>query len=60
MKTAAGVALEEVAALGGDGGVIVIGGNGEYGFVFNSAGMYRGWIDANGSGTAIYGETDAD
>ncbi|MBY9067524.1 isoaspartyl peptidase/L-asparaginase [Hyphomonas sp. WL0036] len=56
VKTAAGTALGEVAALGGDGGVIVIGGNGEYGFVFNSAGMYRGWIDASGSGTAIYGE----
>lgn len=60
VKTAAGAALDEVAALGGDGGVIVIGGNGDYGFVFNSAGMYRGWIDATGSGTAIYGETDAD
>lgn len=59
VKTAAGVALGEVAALGGDGGVIVIGGDGDYGFVFNSAGMYRGWIDASGSGTAIYGEDDA-
>ncbi|KCZ92533.1 putative asparaginase [Hyphomonas hirschiana VP5] len=60
VKTAAGVALGEVAALGGDGGVIVIGGTGDYGFVFNSAGMYRGWIDASGSGTAIYGQDDAD
>lgn len=60
VETAAGVALEEVAALGGDGGVIVIGGDGDYGFVFNSAGMYRGWIDATGSGTAIYGEDNAD
>lgn len=58
VATAAGVALDEVAALGGDGGVIVIGGNGEYGFVFNSAGMYRGWIDAESSGTAIYGAGD--
>ena len=60
VKTAAGVALDEVAALGGDGGVIVIGGNGDYGFVFNSAGMYRGWIDATGSGTAIYGLSDGE
>ncbi|MFN4184841.1 MAG: isoaspartyl peptidase/L-asparaginase family protein [Hyphomonas sp.] len=60
VKTAAGVALGEVAALGGDGGVIVIGGAGDYGFVFNAAGMYRGWIDASGSGTAIYGEDDAE
>lgn len=56
--TASTVALDEVAALGGDGGVIVIGGDGDYGFVFNSAGMYRGWIDASGSGTAIYGDDE--
>ena len=60
VKTAAGAALDEVAALGGDGGVIVIGGDGDYGFIFNSAGMYRGWIDASGSGTAIYGQSDDD
>ncbi|WP_291048352.1 isoaspartyl peptidase/L-asparaginase family protein [Hyphomonas sp.] len=60
VKAAAGAALDEVAALGGDGGVIVIGGDGDYGFVFNSAGMYRGWIDASGSGTAIYGQSDDD
>lgn len=59
VTTAAMAALSEVAQLGGDGGVIVIGGDGDYGFVFNSAGMYRGWIDANGSGTAIYGPSDA-
>ena len=58
--TASAVALGEVAALGGDGGVIVIGADGSYGFVFNSAGMYRGWIDAAGSGTAIYGQSDDD
>lgn len=56
IQTAAKVALNEVAELGGDGGVIVIGKDGDYGFVFNSAGMYRGWIDANSSGTAIYAD----
>ena len=50
------VALGEVAALGGDGGVIVIDGNGHYAFEFNSEGMYRGMIDASGSETAIYGD----
>ena len=60
VNTAAGVALDEVATLGGDGGVIVIGGDGTYGFVFNSAGMYRGWIDASGSGTAIYGQAQSE
>lgn len=52
--TASTIALDEVAALGGDGGVIVIGGDGAYGFVFNSAGMYRGVIDPEGASTAIY------
>ncbi|WP_321489822.1 isoaspartyl peptidase/L-asparaginase [uncultured Hyphomonas sp.] len=53
---AAQVALDEVAELGGDGGVVLIGGDGEVDFVFNSEGMYRGWIDADGSWTAIYGD----
>ena len=55
---AAQVALDEVAALGGDGGVIVIDSKGTPGFVFNSAGMYRGMIDAAGSSVAIYGEQE--
>ncbi len=55
IKPAAETALAEVAALGGDGGVIVIDGEGEYAFVFNSEGMYRGVIDASGARTAIYG-----
>ena len=53
---AAGVALDEVATLGGDGGVIVIDGAGTPAFVFNSAGMYRGVIDASGAKVAIYGD----
>ena len=31
-------------------------GEGNPGFSFNSAGMYRGIIDANGSVVAIYGD----
>jgi beta-aspartyl-peptidase (threonine type) len=50
-------ALAEVAALGGDGGVILIDAEGNAGFSFNSAGMYRGVIDAEGSMVAIYGDT---
>lgn len=53
---AAQVALGEVANLGGDGGVVLIDGDGKVDFVFNSEGMYRGWIDADGSWTAIYGD----
>jgi beta-aspartyl-peptidase (threonine type) len=56
ITAAANTALAEVAALGGDGGVIVIDGEGNPGFVFNSAGMYRGMIDADGSSVAIFGE----
>jgi len=49
-------ALDQVAALGGDGGVVVIGGDGQYDYVFNSKGMYRGMIDPDGLETAIFGE----
>ena len=51
---AAQSALDQVAELGGDGGVIVMSGNGDYEYVFNSAGMYRGMIDPDGSETAIF------
>ena len=56
VEQAANIALGEVAALGGDGGVIVIDGEGTPAFVFNSAGMYRGAIDASGAKVAIYGD----
>lgn len=46
--------LQQVADLGGDGGVIVIDGNGNYAYVFNSKGMYRGRIDPSGMETAIF------
>jgi len=51
---AATSALDQVADLGGDGGVVVIGGNGQYEYVFNSKGMYRGMIDPDGMETAIF------
>lgn len=54
IQTAAEITLGEVATLGGDGGVILIDGEGEVAFVFNSAGMYRGSIDPDGLETAIY------
>ncbi|MEM1106429.1 MAG: isoaspartyl peptidase/L-asparaginase [Pseudomonadota bacterium] len=56
---AARIALAEVAALGGDGGVIVMGAGGEAIFSFNSAGMYRGRAGPGGvMETAIYGSED--
>ncbi|MEC7291169.1 MAG: isoaspartyl peptidase/L-asparaginase [Pseudomonadota bacterium] len=51
---AARSALDQVAELGGDGGVVVIDGNGQYEYVFNSKGMYRGMIDPDGMETAIF------
>ncbi len=57
IEAASQAALDEVAALGGDGGVVVMDGYGRAGFVFNSRGMYRGEIDASGARTAIYGPT---
>jgi beta-aspartyl-peptidase (threonine type) len=56
IEPAATSALAEVAELGGDGGVIVMNGDGGYAFVFNSEGMYRGVVDASGARTAIYGD----
>jgi len=51
---AAQSALDQVAELGGDGGVVVIDGDGQYEYVFNSKGMYRGMIDPEGMETAIF------
>ncbi len=47
----------EVPALGGDGGAIVLGADGRIGFPFNTEGMFRGWIAADGvPHIAIYAE----
>jgi beta-aspartyl-peptidase (threonine type) len=55
--TAAAAVLADVAALGGDGGVIVLDDEGNVALPFNSEGMYRGTIDADGNiSTAIYRE----
>lgn len=37
-----------IPALGGDGGAIVLTAKGEVGLPFNTEGMYRGWIGADG------------
>lgn len=47
----------EVPALGGDGGAIVMGADGRIGFPFNTEGMFRGWIGADGvPHVAIYAD----
>lgn len=55
IEAAAENALGQVADLGGGGGVIVMGGDGQYAYVFNSKGMYRGMTDSTGEmETAIF------
>jgi beta-aspartyl-peptidase (threonine type) len=54
-QAASQATLDEVAALGGDGGVIVLDGRGAVAFVFNSPGMYRGARSPAGETIAIYG-----
>ena len=49
------VVLRVVPKMGGDGGVIALGRNGDFAMPFNTPGMYRGWIGADGEAhTDIY------
>ncbi len=49
------VVMRVVPAMGGDGGVIALGRDGQFAMPFNTPGMYRGWIDADGKlRTEIY------
>lgn len=56
LADAAGTVIHEVVpADGGDGGVIAVDAQGNIAMPFNTPGMYRGWIQADGSrGVAIY------
>ncbi|TWI00884.1 beta-aspartyl-peptidase (threonine type) [Luteimonas cucumeris] len=46
-----------IPKLGGDGGAIVLGADGRFAFPFNTEGMYRGWIGADGvPHVAIYSD----
>lgn len=56
-KSAAQTLLDEVAALGGDGGVIVVAKDGETAMMMNTDGMFRGEADASGRRrVAIYAD----
>ena len=37
-----------IPKLGGEGGAIVLDAEGNFGMPFNTEGMYRGWIGADG------------
>ena len=45
---AAAVIDGEIPRLGGDGGLIAVDAQGHVSLAFNTDGMYRGWIDADG------------
>jgi beta-aspartyl-peptidase (threonine type) len=51
-----------IPALGGDGGAIALDANGTIVMPFNTTGMYRGWVNPDGTrGTAIFADdSDAD
>jgi beta-aspartyl-peptidase (threonine type) len=56
-KAAEAVIDREIPAAGGDGGAIALGSDGTVAFPFNTEGMYRGWIGADGEPhIAIYRE----
>ena len=56
LRDAAEAAIADMGALGGTGGVIAVGADGEAALVFNSIGMYRGLASAEGRTVAIYGD----
>jgi beta-aspartyl-peptidase (threonine type) len=57
VQQAARRAIEEVAELGGDGGVIALDRRGTLATPFNTEGMYRGWVTRDGRVvTKIYGD----
>ncbi len=56
-RAAEAVIDKEIPAAGGDGGAIAMGSDGTVAFPFNTEGMYRGWIGADGEPhVAIYRE----
>lgn len=49
----------DVLKLGGDGGAIVMTADGDFAFPFNTEGMYRGWIGADGKPhVGLYADDD--
>lgn len=60
LKRAAAVVInQEIPALGGSGGAIALDAAGHIAMPFNTDGMFRGWIGADGiAHVAIYGDED--
>ncbi|WP_132143893.1 isoaspartyl peptidase/L-asparaginase family protein [Luteibacter rhizovicinus] len=58
-RAAAEVINQEIPALGGNGGAIALDSEGHIAMPFNTDGMFRGWIGADGvPHVAIYGDED--
>ena len=56
-RAAEGVIDRDIPKAGGDGGAIALGADGSVAFPFNTPGMYRGWIGADGvPHVAVYRE----
>ena len=56
-KAAHAVINVDIPKAGGDGGAIALGADGSVAFPFNTEGMYRGWIGADGvPHVAVYRE----
>ncbi|MBB6187286.1 beta-aspartyl-peptidase (threonine type) [Rhodanobacter sp. MP7CTX1] len=56
---AAEVINQEIPSMGGNGGAIALDAEGHIAIPFNTDGMYRGWISADGvPHVAIYGDED--
>ncbi len=60
LKRAAAVVInQEIPALGGNGGAIALDAQGHIAMPFNTDGMFRGWMGADGiAHVAIYGDED--
>ncbi len=57
LATVADTVLSETLALGGSGGVIVVGPDGDLAWRFTTPGMYRGQVQAGGTRhVAVYGD----
>lgn len=58
-RAAAEVINQEIPSMGGNGGAIALDAEGNISIPFNTDGMYRGWIGADGvPHVAIYGDED--
>lgn len=59
-KAAEQVINKDIPKLGGDGGAIVLGADGSMAMPFNTDGMFRAWVGADGiAHVAIYADEDA-